>query len=453
MTRTMPSGRSLSAQLLIAVSIVIAVVACVHAVAAYVVARSETDSLLDTRLRDVGIRLAAGMADIIVPSPEPGVQRPENLEIQIWTGSEARPSRATVPSIRFSRDAPAGFSSQRVDGEDWRIFTVRHADKIVEVGQRMWVRKRIAEESALKSLWPTAILTPLIWLAMILVVRRTMRRLDALARQVEAIDLDHPKHLSSDDVAADLLPFVKSMNAVFERLSRAREAEKKFISDAAHELRSPITALQLQADNLRRSIAPANVSRFEELRRGIARSSSLVAQLLQLARADAQVSDSRLDDLHLGDVVKDVIADLLPIAASRGIDLGVERMDDVSLHATQTDVRVVVKNLIDNAIRYSPQGGVVDVRVVRRDAGVMIEVTDQGPGVAPVMLERVFERFVRVGAAGVEGTGLGLAIVRAIMLKYKGSAVLANRGDGRSGLVARVFFPLAEGAMQGIASS
>jgi two-component system, OmpR family, sensor kinase len=438
------SGRSLSAQLIVAVSIVIAVVAAVHACAAYVVARSETDSLLDSRLRDVAIQLAAGMADIIMPLPDPGPRRPEDLEIQVWTGSQLQPSRATDPTIRFSRDARVGFSDQMVDGEAWRMFTVHATDRIVEVGQRVWVRTRIAERSAARSLWPTAVLTPFIWLSMILVVRRTMRQLDTLARQVKAIDLDRPDPLSAQGVAADLLPFVTSINAVFKRLSDVRESEKKFILDAAHELRSPLTALQLQADNLRSSISAVNVERFEELRRGILRGGNLVVQLLQLARADAQVSESESAEINLREIVTDVIADLLPLAAARRIDLGVEKIDDVSLDATHADLRTVIKNLIDNAIRYSPPGATVDVRVSRRGAGVAIEVIDQGPGIAPDMLTRVFERFARVGSAEVEGTGLGLAIVRAIMQKYGGTATLANRADGHRGLVANVTFPLAQ---------
>jgi two-component system, OmpR family, sensor kinase len=287
MIRNLPGSRSLSAQLIVAVSIVIATVAAVHAGAAYLVARSETDSLLDTRLREVAIRLAAGMADIIMPLPDLGPRRPEDLEIQVWTGSRLQPSRATDPTIRFRRDARGGFSDQMVNGEAWRTFTVHATDRIVEVGQRVWVRRRIAERSAARSLWPTAVLTPFIWLSMILVLRRTMRQLDTLARQVKAIDLDRPDPLSPQGDAADLLPFVTSINAVFKRLSDVRESEQKFISDAAHELRSPITALQLQADNLRSSISAVNVERFEELRRGILRGGNLIVQLLHLALADA----------------------------------------------------------------------------------------------------------------------------------------------------------------------
>ncbi len=148
-------------------------------------------------------------------------------------------------------------------------------------------------------------------------------------------------------------------------------------------MRSPITALQLQADNLRSSISPVNAEQFDELRRGILRGGNLVVQLLQLARADAQVSESERAEINLREVVTDVIADLLPIAAARRIDLGVEKIDDVYVDATPTDVRTVIKNLVDNALRYSPPDATVDVRVTRQGAGVAIEVIDQGPGIAP----------------------------------------------------------------------
>jgi two-component system OmpR family sensor kinase len=441
MTNNMTRNGSLSRQLIVALSLVIGVVGVIHGLSSYAVARADTNMLLDTRLSDVAIRLSAGMADIIMPIPEPGLRRPEDLEIQVWTGDEPRPSRATDPSIKFRRDAPMGFSNQIVAGVAWRVFTVRTANRTFEVGQRSEIRRGIAETSALKNIWPTIILIPLIWVAVILVVRGLMTQLNELAGRVQTIDLDRLRPISREGVPEDLLPFVKSINLLIERLAQMIESEKKFISDAAHELRSPIAALQLQADNLRHSIYPANVERFEELRRGIIRGGNLVTQMLQLARADAQVDDTRLSDVRVREVVTDVIADSLPIAMARGIDLGVEHLDEATVRATETDLRVVVKNLVDNAIRYSPDGSTIDVRVVAQAGRVSLEVADQGPGIAPESLTRVFERFVRVGTADIEGTGLGLAIVRATVSKYGGSASVANRVDGQTGLIARAEFP------------
>ena len=201
--------------------------------------------------------------------------------------------------------------------------------------------------------------------------------------------------------------------------------------------------MQLQADNLRHSIYPVNVERFEELRGGIIRSAYLVSQMLSLARADTRASTAQLEDVDVREVVTNVIAANLPIAMARNIDLGVDHLDAAAVRATRTDVQVVVKNLVENALRYGIEGGTVDLRVTVDDATVCIEVIDDGPGIAPELQERVFERFVRVGSTDVEGTGLGLAIVRATLAKYGGRSSVSSRSDGQSGLVARAEFPLA----------
>lgn len=434
---------SLGTQLVIALSAVVIVVGMVHAAGSYVVSSAATNALLDTRLSDVAIRLAAGMADIISKAPEPGVQRPQDLQIQIWSGDEITPSRATDPSILFNRNAQPGFSQQEAGGDAWRVFTVHSANRIVEVGQRVKVREAVVRDAALTTLWPTVLLMPLMWVAVIIVVRATMRRVDRLANEVKALDVNHLTPISTDEVPADLLPFVDSINSLTARLGRMIESEKKFIADAAHELRSPITALQLQADNLRHSIYPVNAERFEELRGGIVRSAYLVSQMLSLARADTRASTTQLEDVDVREVVTEVIAANLPIAMARNIDLGVDQLDAAVVRATKTDVRVVVKNLVENALRYGPEGGTVDLRVTTDNATVVIEVIDDGPGIAPELQERVFERFVRVGATDVEGTGLGLAIVRATLAKYGGHSSVSSRTDGHSGLVARAEFPLA----------
>ena len=438
----MTKHRSLSTQLIVALSAVVVVVTLMHAFGSYALARSSTNTILDTRLRDVAIRLSAGMANLILPSSEPAFQRPQDLEIQVWSGDEPYPGQVTNAEIRFPRAIPLGFSDQFVAGERWRIFAVQTPHHRVEVGQRERIREKVAGESALSTLWPTVLLMPLMWLAVILVVRGAMKQVDALAEQVRSINLNRLAPIDDKGVALDLLPFVESTNKLIDRLALMIESEKKFISDAAHELRSPMTALQLQADNLRHTIYPENRERFEELRNGILRGVHLVKQLLSLARADARVQTATFVDVDVREVVTQVIADFLPIAMARNIDLGVARMDDdVRVCALDTDVSVVVKNLVENAVRYSPDDSLIDVRVVRRRESVCIEVVDEGAGLPPDMLDRVFERFVRAEPTKTEGTGLGLAIVQATMARYQGRAILENRTDGQSGLIARVTFP------------
>jgi two-component system OmpR family sensor kinase len=227
---------------------------------------------------------------------------------------------------------------------------------------------------------------------------------------------------------------------MIERLAKSMEAERKFISDAAHELRTPLTALQLQADNLQRDIVSGNQERFQELRRGIARAGALIAQLLRLARADASLQREAITRVDVSQVVVEAVAEVLPIAMQRNIDIGAEEMATAYVKAIEADICIAVRNLVSNAIRYTPDGGKVDLRTELRNNMVWIEVIDSGPGIAPDLLPRVFDRFFRANTQ-IEGSGLGLAIVEAITAKYGGSASLRNRDDGHSGIVASIGFP------------
>ena len=198
----------------------------------------------------------------------------------------------------------------------------------------------------------------------------------------------------------------------------------------------------MQADNLQPHIAPRNQERFRELRSGITRSGGLIAQLLRLARADAALQADMVTRVEVGAVVVAAVAEVLPIAMKRGIDIGADEMASAFVQAVEADVGIAVRNLVSNAIRYTPDGGQVDLSVQVRDDMVWIDVTDNGPGMAEELLSRAFDRFFRANTQ-IEGSGLGLSIVKAIATKYGGSASLRNRHDGQSGIVASIGFPSA----------
>jgi two-component system, OmpR family, sensor kinase len=177
------------------------------------------------------------------------------------------------------------------------------------------------------------------------------------------------------------------------------------------------------------------------LREGIARSARMVEQLLGLARADVALKLDAVTRVDMAAVAVAAIADVLPIATSREIDIGAVELADVHVQAVESDVGVALRNLVSNAIRYTPNGGQIDLRVVERDGAAWVDVMDTGPGIAAAVLPRVFDRFFRANTQ-IEGTGLGLSIVKAIAARYGGSAMLRNRDDGVSGIVASIGFPL-----------
>jgi two-component system OmpR family sensor kinase len=434
--------KSLRTQLVLALCAVVSIVGIVQGISSYQLSKTGMSALLDLRLEQVAGRMRSGLGDAIPVTPSRGSQPVRDIVITIWREGEAAPYRSTEPSLPLPRDAQAGFISTMVNGEQWRIYTLRDPTRVIQVAQRSAVRHELTEEAAVNLLWPMLVLVPLLCAAVMLVVHFSFRQLNRLGAEVQDIDATHLQTLPTVGVPIELLPFIDSINRMIERLAKSMESERKFISDAAHELRTPLTALQLQADNLQRHIVLSNQERFQELRSGIARSGALISQLLRLARADASLQTEAVTRVDVSAVVVSAVAEVLPIAMTRSIDIGAEEMTNAYVQAVEADIGIAVRNLVSNAIRYTTDGGKVDLRMEVRDDMVWVEVTDTGPGIAEELLPRVFDRFFRA-SVDIEGSGLGLSIVKAITSKYGGAASLRNRKDGRSGIVASIGFVLA----------
>jgi two-component system, OmpR family, sensor kinase len=433
------AAHSLHRRLSIAIGTLAIFVGVLGALGTFLVVRSLATEF-NTSLRDAAAHVQTGVPHRA--SEAQGERLPsDDFVVQIWSAEDGdSPSRTSNPKLALPR-AETGFSSIDYDGEAWDVFALAAGDEYIQVAESRSMRNRNALRVAFWSLLPVLALLPLLMLTIAVTVRVSLRPLERVGRRAAKVDLHDLKPLEVAQAPLELRPFVESINRMIERLSVLVNAERKFIADAAHELRSPISAMQLQIDNLRNAPREQYPERFEELRRGVVRTGSLVSQLLGLARAEIGSAQRELTDVPLPQLVTDVLADLLPLADARGVDLGVVRLDDVSVRATETDLRVLVRNLVDNAIRYGHEGARVDVEVRREDSGVVIEVTDNGPGIAEADLPRVFDRFFRAGGHDTQGSGLGLAIAQALAQSYRGRVTLANRLDGQTGIVARIELP------------
>jgi two-component system, OmpR family, sensor kinase len=435
---------SLRNHLVIALGLLTAIVAVAQGVSSYQLCRAGMGALLDLRLEQVAQRMRNGYADSIPVQPTRNSQPIADIVITIRKPDSDVPLRSTDPSLRLPEDAPEGFTSAPVNGESWRIYTLREPRTLIQVAQRSSVRGALERKTAVTTLWPTIVLVPLVLAAVWLIVRLSLRKLNQLGQEVQSIDASHLVTLPPDGVPVELLPFIESINRMIDRLAKSIESERKFIANAAHELRTPLTALQLQADNLRPLIVATNQERFGELRAGIARAGAMITQLLRLARADAPVAAGAIEPTDVSTVLFAAVAEVLPIATARGIDIGAEEIVTDKVAAPREDIAVAVRNLVGNAVRYSADGGRIDLHMRADGAAVSVEVIDTGPGIAEEHLSRVFDRFFRANPQ-VEGTGLGLSIVKAIAEKYGGIATIRNRNDGQSGIVATIAFPLAGG--------
>ncbi|WP_321813381.1 MULTISPECIES: HAMP domain-containing sensor histidine kinase [unclassified Paraburkholderia] len=438
------AANSLHRRLSIAIGTLALLVGVLGSLGTFLVVRSLA-SEFSASLRDAAAHVQAGVSHHAASSAEAnGIRRPsDDFVVQIWAADDgAAPSRTSDPDIALPR-VQTGYSSIDYDGEAWDVFALAAGDEYIQVAESRSMRNRNALRVAFWSLLPVLALLPLLVLTIAITVRLSLRPLERVGRRAANVDLHALKPLDAAKAPVELRPFIESINRMIERLSVLVNAERKFIADAAHELRTPISAMQLQIDNLRDAPPEQYRERFDDLQRGVARTGSLVSQLLGLARAEIGGSPRGVDTIALTRVVPDVLADLLPLADARGVDLGVERLDDASVRATEGDMRVLIKNLVDNAIRYVHAGGRVDVSVLRAAQKVTIEVIDDGPGIAPGDLPHVFDRFFRAADNDEQGSGLGLAIAQTLAQSYGGRVTLANRSDGQSGIVARIELPLA----------
>nr|WP_315596003.1 HAMP domain-containing sensor histidine kinase [uncultured Cupriavidus sp.] len=370
-----------------------------------------------------------------MPVPAEASHPLPRVVIQTWRPVDGTLPGHTSDSTVLLPRAPQGFSSiHGANGNLWDVFALQAGDAYVQIAEQRAVRADNAWRVALWTAVPVLLLLPvLVWMVRAS-VRMSLRPLGVMGERVALADLNHLEPVDISSAPEELHPFLASINRMMGRLSTLIQAERTFIADAAHELRSPITALQLQADNLRHAPPAEFNDRLNDLQRGIRRTATLVSQLLGLARAEIGVNLPPAT-VSLPQLVTDVVTDMLPLAIDRGVDLGVELLDDVSVDAHETDLRMLVKNLIDNAIRYGGRGCRIDVSVRRGDDHVEIEVADDGPGIPESERSRVFDRFYRGTATDEEGSGLGLAIVQTVAANLGGEVRLASRNDGNHGLV------------------
>ncbi|MCB1952103.1 MAG: two-component sensor histidine kinase [Zoogloeaceae bacterium] len=439
---------SLRRRLLVSLLGAIVTVFLVAGVAIYQMAHNEVDEVMDYQLRQLALSLSDqrfGQAAPIAP-PEEAF----DFVIQIWDGHGLRlylsHPHSVLPDL-----AQFGYTTVKAGEDDWRIYSIPLRDRVIQVAQPMRVRRAMAAKAALRTLVPLLVLVPLLGAIIWYLIGRGLRPLDTLARGVTARRADALSPLSDSGVPDEALPLVRALNGLLDRLSQALAAQRAFVADAAHALRTPLTALQLQLQLTERAdTAAERQAALSELRGGLTRAIRLVEQLLTLARQspdnDAPAPRTRVD---LSALARNALTALAPLAEAQHIDLGAtELANDAAIVADPATLRTALDNLIDNAIRYTPAGGRVDLAVRRADGRLWLEVSDTGPGIAPAERARVLDRFYRQGGEPTDGSGLGLAIVKAIA-EHHGAALVLDAADG-GGLRAGLGFAPAEATAQTI---
>ncbi|SDH31945.1 ATP-binding protein [Pseudomonas panipatensis] len=364
----------------------------------------------------------------------------DEVLLQIWDG-HGQLHYSSDPALQLPAPSSPGLSDVPYREQTWHTFVEQRGDRLIRVAQAQDARWEALAGLAVHLLWPVLSLLPLLALFLWFGIGYGLKPLHRIVAELAQRNASSLVPIADIDLPREVRPLVAELNSLLKRLDQAFTQQKDFIADAAHELRTPIMALSLQADLARRAESEGERrSTLAQLQAGVTRLAHLSQQLLTLARLEPQAQDGPWQPVPLLGLCKSVIADQIHQAEAKAIDLGLSSQDDACVRGDPEALRILLNNLVDNAIRHSP-GGTIDLAVRREGDGAILEVTDDGPGIPEAERARVLERFYRgAGQKSAQGSGLGLSIVARIAERHGARLSFGPGADGR-GLQVRVHFP------------
>lgn len=430
------------------------------AVSSYLDIRYQVDQLFDAQLaQSARVLLALNGVNLEQKaSPENKADDPDlppvderlfghryenKIAFQVWTHPDKLLLRSpNAPDSPLS-DREYGFKDRTILGYRWRVFSLPddRSPLLVQVGERDDLREALVHNIALRTLLPILIALPLLALVIWFGVGRAMAPLIKLAKQVEHRAPNYLQPVESYGVPAEAKPLINSLNQLFQRLEQAFESERRFTADAAHELRTPLAGLKAQAQvALRSSNEQTRQRALRQVEQGVDHATHLVQQLLTLARLDPDSGIQDYEDVDLNTVVQQTHYDLLPVAAEKNITLGISGTFNQVVRGNLGALMILLRNLVDNAIRYTPEGGTVEICMAHSNDSAHICVTDNGKGIPADEREKVLQRFYRRLGNDAPGSGLGLSIAQRIAELHHARLTLSDAPAG--GLQVDIAFPL-----------
>jgi two-component system OmpR family sensor kinase len=420
----------------------ITIAAVAQASIAYRTALQDADQIFDYHMQQMALSLrsrvplsSAEAADNV----ETPLSGSDDMVVQVWSPDGVQVFKS-ASHARLPQRAVLGFSNVRANGTTYRIFSIQTDNQTVQVAQDLAVRRSMASNLAFRTLGPIAVMMPILMVVVWWVVSGSLDPVARVRRQVASRQADDLSPVSESGLPDEVRPLVQELNLLFGRVRTAFDAQQNFVADAAHELRTPLAALKLQTQSLERADSPeARQVAVGRLSAGIERATRLVEQLLVLARQEANAAPRQAVDM--AGIARRAVADLVGVAQARDIDLGLQRADAAEVQGQADALTILLRNLVDNAIKYTPSGGTVDVSVLMEGRAVTVLVEDSGPGIPAEERERVFDRFYRVPGSDAAGSGLGLAIIKSIAERH-GAKLTLGESARLGGLEAKVTFPV-----------
>lgn len=384
------------------------------------------EALFDYQLRQTAMSLRdQGVAQAMQPDLN-GDSDARDVVVQIWT-MNGTILYLSHPGTALPDRATLGFSNVYAGGRRWRVYTMIANNHVIQVAQPYDIRRDLVAAAALHSLSPLLIFAPVMALLIWLLVSRGLRPVRRLEQEVTQRNAGALDPVMERNLPDEIAPVASAINSLLAKLRRAFAVQRAFVADAAHELRSPLTALKIQLQVLER--APDELAKSAALARlhdGVDRAGHLIEQLLAAARTESIDVQAAMQPLDLAETMRRAMADVFPQAENKRISLDFDTPDQLMVDADADLLKILMRNLLDNAIRYTPQGGKVKVKACDEAGTAILQIDDSGPGIPVQDRQRVFERFVRGETAGQKGSGLGLSIVKNIVEQHHAGITLGD---------------------------
>ena len=358
------------------------------------------------------------------------IMKPTGIEVLV----------ANQPPLLLPFDVLDGIQTVTIRGEAWRIFVkTLNPHQRVAVAQLIEVRDDVARESAMATIIPFMVLIPVLLILISYLIREMFKPVTTIAIDLDKRSEQDLHAIDETNLPSEILPFVVAINRMLTRVDQSVEQQRRFVADAAHEMRTPLTALSLQLERLEAvEMSEPAKQRLLTVKNGLERTRLLLNQLLAFARAQ-QVNNEGKTEISLQHVIRRVLEDLMPLADAKHIDIGVVSEFDATVSVQEFDLAALIKNLVDNAIRYTPDGGKIDLSLARNLEKITLKIVDTGPGISEAERERVFDPFYRVLGNEQTGSGLGLSIVKTIATRI-GAKIELSSNNENPGLCVSVVF-------------
>ncbi|MGW8307863.1 MAG: ATP-binding protein [Achromobacter pulmonis] len=439
-------NESVQLKLSFTLSLSILLAALVAGVFSFASALNEAHELQDDLLRQIA-HLMDRQHLVASPANAALDESNEDARVTVQRLGDSPPSTpvaAGAGTLPIPANLADGLHTLELDGESFRVMIKTFASgERFAVSQEADFRNEIARDGALRTVMPFLILVPVLLLIVGDLIRKMFRPIATLSKEVDLREEQALHPVQDHHLPVEVRPFAVAINRLLARVDQAMTSQRRFLADAAHELRSPLTALSLQAERLAQAeMSEVARERLAVLRQGIERGRSLVDQLLALAKAQSRTMPAPVP-VSAQHVFRRVLEDLMPLAEAKHIDIGVEGAKDVEIWTSELDLTLLIRNLVDNAIRYTPERGRVDLSIRASGGFAELRIEDNGPGISLAERERVFDAFYRTLGNTHQGSGLGLSIVQTIANRI-GAKIQLDFSDRekQSGLSVAIFIPL-----------